>query len=250
LGGSILRTDASGTYLRIILELEEERIVPLQARIAKRVGHSKPRALAVTNRLVSSGLVTVESKGRLSLTKPGRAHATTVMRKHRLAEALLVDVVGVAFEDAHAEACRWQQVLGVTAERQIFELLGRPTRSPYGNPIPGLAALGGKDSDVDDDQGLVTYAQRLSYGAGSDATVARISEGAQLDGAFLRSLGEAGIGPGKRVRASWAEGTLLVTHQGATVQLNSERAAGIFVVARKSSAITGPNSLALGGGGS
>ena len=64
------------------------------------------------------------------------------MRKHRLAERLLTDVIGLDWELVHAEACRWEHVMSETVERRLLELLDHPTESPYGNPIPGLDELG------------------------------------------------------------------------------------------------------------
>lgn len=66
------------------------------------------------------------------------------MRKHRLAECLLVDVIGLEWEQVHAEACRWEHVMSEAVERRVVELLRHPTESPYGNPIPGLEELGEK----------------------------------------------------------------------------------------------------------
>ena len=65
------------------------------------------------------------------------------MRKHRLAERLLVDVIGLEWEYAHDEACRWEHVMSEKVERKILGLIGEGLESPYGNPIPGLEELGG-----------------------------------------------------------------------------------------------------------
>jgi Mn-dependent DtxR family transcriptional regulator len=88
------------------------------------------------------GLLTVEGDRHLLLTDAGRAKAVAVMRKHRLAELLLVNVIGLPYEDAHDEACRWEHVMSEAVEQRVYDLLGQPTRSPYGNPIPGLDDLG------------------------------------------------------------------------------------------------------------
>ena len=88
------------------------------------------------------GLLTVADDRHLELTAEGRSRATSVMRKHRLAELLLVDVIGLEWEQVHTEACRWEHVMSEAVERKLVALLGNPTASPYGNPIPGLDELG------------------------------------------------------------------------------------------------------------
>ncbi|BCB84801.1 DtxR family transcriptional regulator [Phytohabitans suffuscus] len=184
--------DAVGAYLRILLELEEEQVPPRRARIVERMGHSWPRVSQVVAKLIRDGLVvTTEARG-LALSDLGRDRATAVLRKHRLAELMLVEVIGVGFEDAHAEACRWQHVLSDAAERRIYELLGRPARSPYGNPIPGLQALGVAAPDGGSDQQDRSLAAPDAVG---EVTVARIGEGAQRDAALLRALRAAGQNP-------------------------------------------------------
>src|SRR5690349_23639046 len=95
------------------------------------------------------GLLHVAGDRHLELTDKGRALAIRVMRKHRLAERLLVDVIGMPWEEVHAEACRWEHVMSEAVERRLLELLNHPTESPYGNPIPGLEELG----EVDDRDG-------------------------------------------------------------------------------------------------
>src|SRR2546430_4710105 len=121
-------------YLRTILELEEEGVIPLRARIAERLHQSGPTVSQTVNRMGRDGLLTVEGDRHLVLTKAGRAYAVAVMRKHRLAELLLVNVIGLPYEAAHEEACRWEHVMSDAVEAKVYELLGRPTRSPYGNP--------------------------------------------------------------------------------------------------------------------
>ena len=129
--------DTTEMYLRTIFELEEEGITPLRARIAERLGQSGPTVSQTVARMERDGLLAVEGDRHLELSDDGRAMATRVMRKHRLAECLLVDVIGLQWEDVHAEACRWEHVMSETVERRILEILGHPTVSPYGNPIPG-----------------------------------------------------------------------------------------------------------------
>src|ERR687890_905558 len=135
--------DTTEMYLRTILELEEENIVALRARIAERLRHSGPTVSQTIGRMERDGLVVVSGDRHLELTETGRKRATEVMRKHRLAERLLADVIGLDWAYVHDEACRWEHVMSERVERRIYEMLNHPTESPYGNPIPGLAALGG-----------------------------------------------------------------------------------------------------------
>src|SRR6478735_6030612 len=134
--------DTTEMYLRTILELEEENIVALRARIAERLRHSGPTVSQTIGRMERDGLVVVSGDRHLELTDTGRKRATEVMRKHRLAERLLADVIGLDWAYVHDEACRWEHVMSEQVERRLIELLDHPTESPYGNPIPGLDELG------------------------------------------------------------------------------------------------------------
>src|SRR5690625_2261250 len=129
-------------YLKTVYELVEEGIVPLRARIAERLGHSGPTVSQTVARMERDGLLTVSGDRHLELTAAGWKKATAVMRKHRLAERLLTDVIGLDLAYVHEEACRWEHVMSERVEERLLELLNHPTMSPYGNPIPGLSDLG------------------------------------------------------------------------------------------------------------
>src|SRR5437867_491528 len=129
-------------YLRTIYELEEEGVVPLRARIAERLQQSGPTVSQTVGRMERDGLVVVAGDRHLELTDKGRDIAIAVMRKHRLAERLLVDVIGLEWEHVHVEACRWEHVMSEAVERRLVALLNHPTSCPHGNPIPGLDELG------------------------------------------------------------------------------------------------------------
>lgn len=128
--------DTTEMYLRTIYELEEEGVVPLRARIAERLAQSGPTVSQTVGRMERDGLVIVADDRHLELTEQGRGLAIAVMRKHRLAERLLVDIIGLEWEHVHSEACRWEHVMSEAVERKLVKLLGNPTTSPYGNPIP------------------------------------------------------------------------------------------------------------------
>ena len=140
--------DTTEMYLRTIYELEEENIVPLRARISERLGHSGPTVSQTIGRMERDGLVRVEDDRHLVLTIAGRTKAVGVMRKHRLAERLLADVIGLDWALVHEEACRWEHVMSEQVERRILELLEHPTHSPYGNPIPGMDEIGDRSTST------------------------------------------------------------------------------------------------------
>src|SRR5688572_5796314 len=132
--------DATEMYLRTVWELEEEGITPIRARLVERLGLSAPAVSETVARLEHEGLMRVAPDRTLELTEQGRERAISVMRKHRLAELLLTDVIGLEWEQIHVEACRWEHVISDAVERRLIDLLDSPTTCPHGNPIPGLAA--------------------------------------------------------------------------------------------------------------
>ncbi|MEJ7690243.1 MAG: metal-dependent transcriptional regulator [Nocardioidaceae bacterium] len=220
--------DTTEMYLRTIFELEEEGIVPLRARIAERLHQSGPTVSQTVARMERDGLLTVEGDRHLELTGGGRQLATRVMRKHRLAERLLVDVIGLEWEDVHAEACRWEHVMSETVERRLVEILDHPTMSPYGNPIPGLDELG---------EGLAAE----SFLAGVDAldaiaddeeqrvVVARIAEPIQTDEQLMAALRRVGALPGKVVNVVRGPRGVLVASAGESAEIDGETASHLFV---------------------
>ncbi len=202
--------DTTEMYLRTIFELEEEGIVPLRARIAERLHQSGPTVSQTVARMERDGLLTVEGDRHLQLSEQGRALATAVMRKHRLAECLLVNVIGLDYADVHEEACRWEHVMSEAVERKLLTLLGNPTVSPFGNPIPGLDALRGDAAPAGRESGVDSLTL-LSGTATADArpvVVRRISEQLQEDAGMLRALAEHGVRPGASMVAQLVEGSV------------------------------------------
>jgi DtxR family Mn-dependent transcriptional regulator len=133
--------DTQEMYLRTVFELEEEGIVPLRARIAERLAQSGPTVSETVARMERDGLLHVSGDRHLALTETGRALATGVVRKHRLAECLLFDVFQLPLAEVQVEACRWEHVISENVERRLVDLLGHPDHCPHGNPIPGLDEL-------------------------------------------------------------------------------------------------------------
>src|SRR6478735_1232497 len=129
--------DATEEYLETILELEEEGVVPIRARLVERLGVSAPAVSEQVNRLVDGGYTQLMDDRSLRLTDKGRTLATTIVRRHRLAERLLVDVIGLEWEKVHKEAALWEHAISADVEEKLVLLLGDPATCPHGNPIPG-----------------------------------------------------------------------------------------------------------------
>lgn len=224
--------DTTEMYLRTILELEEEDITPLRARISERLGHSGPTVSQTVGRMERDGLVVVSEDRSLELTDAGRQKAVDVMRKHRLAERLLSDVIGLDWAYVHEEACRWEHVMSELVERRLIELLGHPTESPYGNPIPGLDQLGDVPAHTFHD-GVVGLVRALNTEGGPIAgTVRRLAEPVQVDPELLDQLRAAGVVPGASGQFRFSEGYVLVQMDGQDdgLELPVEVASHIFLV--------------------
>jgi DtxR family Mn-dependent transcriptional regulator len=231
-------------YLRTVYELEEEGIRPLRARIAERLGHSGPTVSQTVARMARDGLLEVAGDRHIELSEEGRRRATRVMRKHRLAERLLSDVIGLEWELVHEEACRWEHVMSERVERKVLALLADHTESPYGNPIPGLDELGRPGAE-DFRAGLSTLAEV----AGAEPVlvhVRRIGEPVQVDPDALGLLTSAGLLPGRPARVRREGGRVLAVREGAEesagVALPVDLASHVFV------AVDRPSGTAEDGG--
>ncbi|GAA1980489.1 metal-dependent transcriptional regulator [Kitasatospora viridis] len=222
--------DTTEMYLRTILELEEEGIVPMRARIAERLEQSGPTVSQTVGRMERDGLLQVAGDRHLELTEDGRRLAVRVMRKHRIAECLLVDVIGLEWEQVHEEACRWEHVMSEEVERKVLSMLGHPTQSPYGNPIPGLDELGDMKAEGEGfDAALVPLDALRPGDGGADVVVRRIGEPIQTDEELMRTLRRAGIRPGATVRVAPAGGGVLVGTGADAAELGKDIAQHVFV---------------------
>jgi DtxR family Mn-dependent transcriptional regulator len=223
--------DTTEMYLRTILDLEEENIVPLRARISERLGHSGPTVSQTVARMERDGLVVVSGDRHLELTLTGRTKAVHVMRKHRLAERLLSDVIGLEWEFVHDEACRWEHVMSEQVERKILEILGHPTESPYGNPIPGLDELGDSPA-VAFMAGVTNLLDVVAASAQPvSAVIRRLGEPVQFDPELLAQLKQSGVLPGNTGVFSAVGSYVLVRVDGFGdgLELPNEVAGHIFV---------------------
>ncbi len=207
--------DTTEMYLRTVFELEEEGIVPLRARIAERLSQTGPTVSQTVARMERDGLVRVEGDRQLALTADGRQQATRVMRKHRLAECLLVSVIGLPWEEVHIEACRWEHVISDNVERRLVELLDYPVRCPHGNVIPGLTELGVPDDASKRADAATAEADiamtALAIPRAEQVTVSRISEQVQSDAALMLRLKDIGIQPGREVTLAATDNGVRVT---------------------------------------
>lgn len=208
--------DSTEMYLRIVLELEEEGVPALRARVAERLHLSAPSVSEGVSRLEEQGLLLLTEDRTVALTERGREWASSVMRKHRLAERLLADVIGLDPAFIHEEACRWEHVISDRVEERIAALLDNPTTSPYGNPIPGSAVSGPPALPLD------------AFDGGS-ATVHSFSEQLQGEGELVASLFAAGVRAGAVIEVErQGEGTVLRGSDGAVV-LDASHARLVFV---------------------
>ncbi|WP_442914376.1 metal-dependent transcriptional regulator [Kribbella sp. NBC_00709] len=226
--------DTTEMYLRTVYELEEEGILPLRARIAERLHQSGPTVSQTVARMERDGLIKVEGDRHLELTDVGRKQAVRVMRKHRLAERLLVDVIGLEWEDVHAEACRWEHVMSDAVELRLLKILDNPTESPYGNPIPGLEELqtSGIASGIEDFRiGVEPLDQVLDHATGESVRVLvrRIAEPVQTDDGAMAVLRKAGALPGREVDSTLDADGVLVGSREAGGVISDETAGHIFV---------------------
>ncbi|MGH9056738.1 MAG: metal-dependent transcriptional regulator [Acidimicrobiales bacterium] len=207
-------------YLEAIHELGEEGIVVIRARLAERLDHSAPAVSEMIKRLSDEGYVQVRGRSLL-LTERGRSVAESVVRKHRLAERLLTDVIGLPWEKAHLEAGRWEHVISDEVEARLVELLGHPTTCPHGNPIPGA---GGASPELT----VLSASQQ-----GDHVRLERVTEQVEIDLDSLSYLSAHGFIPGTEATVSSRapDGTLILDLGARTIALGPALAQQLYVTA-------------------
>jgi DtxR family Mn-dependent transcriptional regulator len=210
-------------YLEAIHELEEEGTPVIQARLAERLAHSAPSVSEMIRRLRNEGyLEPAGPAGKaVHLTDKGRSLAESVVRKHRLAERLLTDVIGLPWNKAHVEACRWEHVISDEVEERLVELLHNPTTCPHGNPIPGTG-------EARDDLFALTESK-----PGDAVRLERVTELVEIDMDSLTYLSDHHFTPGvgATVRSKAPDGTLTLDLEGGTIALGPALASQLFVAA-------------------
>ncbi|MGH1502087.1 MAG: metal-dependent transcriptional regulator [Acidimicrobiales bacterium] len=205
-------------YCETIFELHEDGVRVIQARIAERLEVSRPAVSEMIRRLADEGLVDVVDN-EIVLTKQGRELATTMVRRHRLAERFLTDILGLSWAEAHHEAGKWEHVISPKVEEAIVDRLDDPTTCPHGNPIPG-------SSYVEPEMSALS-----TIPPGAKATITRIPEELEFTPGLLEFLEENDITPGTpaTVIAASPDGTTTVDVGGTIVGLSAFTAERILV---------------------
>lgn len=217
--------DTTEMYLRTILELHEEDIEPLRARIVERLHQSGPTVSQTVARLERDGLLTVRDNRQIELSEIGWQRARMVMRKHRLAERMLSDVLGMPWSVVHDEACKLEHVISDTLEAHITELLSDPEGSPYGCPIPPA------EGELRPERfriGVVRLLDLLTEQP-STQTLVRLSEFVQADALALAGLSEVGLRPGVQIEALLVGDAVEVRGPEGRVRIDPSIAAGLWV---------------------
>jgi len=196
--------DTTEMYLKTVYEMEEDGVLPLRARIVERLDHSGPTVSQTVARMERDGLIHVADDRSLKLTEVGRARATEVIRKHRLAERLLLDVIGMDRRLIHEEACRWEHVMSEQVEERLAQILQDTDTDPFGNTIPPCAAVHPAPG-----AGEVS-ATRLSRTGELAAVVARVGEPIQANAELIARVEDAGIRVGETVRLRTSAGGVRV----------------------------------------
>ncbi|MEL7207336.1 MAG: metal-dependent transcriptional regulator [Actinomycetota bacterium] len=206
-------------YCEAIFELREDEIDVIQARIAERLEVSRPAVSEMIRRMEDEGLIRLDGT-TVRLTDDGTKVAERVVRRHRLAERFLTDVLELSWAEAHAEAGKWEHVISDPVEAALDRLLGSPTTCPHGNPIPGSDYTAPRSVPLDEIE------------AGTDFTVSRIPEELEFAPGLLDFLEDANIQPGRTgtVTAASPDGTLTVEIEDTTVGVGSFASARILVI--------------------
>jgi len=206
-------------YCECIYELHEDNVPVIQARIAERLQVSRPAVSEMIKRLEAEGLIT--NDGRIVLTTSGQALAQRVVRRHRLAERFLTDLLGLSWADAHHEAGKWEHVMSDAVEEAMDRVLGNPTTCPHGNPIPGSSY---------DAPSMVPLSD---IPVGQSFTVSRIPEELEFTPGLLDFLEESSILPGYTgtLTAASPDGTVTIEIEGRHIGVGSFASARILVLA-------------------
>ncbi len=208
-------------YCECIFELQEDDVDVIQARIADRLQVSRPAVSEMIRRLESEGLI-VNEAAKIRLTDDGVVLAERVVRRHRIAERFLTDMLGLSWAEAHHEAGKWEHVMSTSVERALDRVLGSPTTCPHGNPIPG------SDYHAPDTVRLVDVDPGASF------MVSRIPEELEFEPGLLDFLEDSSIQPGRHgeVTAASPDGTMTVVIDGRHVGVGAFASARILVTAK------------------
>lgn len=222
--------DTTEMYLKTVYELEEEGIPALRARIVERLGQSGPTVSETVARLERDGLVEVGADRRIRFTDEGLRRAARVMRRHRLVERLLRDIIKQPWEQIHDEACRWEHVVSDDVADRIEALLDDPSKDPFGNPIPTREAFDPVENSATH-QGLKRLGNVLpAVGESTSFVVKRITENVQTDFNELVALIEHGLTPGAEIDVELdGAGRITIAIAGKKFAISELAAQSIFV---------------------
>ena len=206
-------------YCEAIFELAEDEVDVIQARIAERLDVSRPAVSEMIRKMEREGFISVKD-GQIDLTKEGQSLATRVVRRHRLAERFLTDVLELSWTQAHHEAGRWEHVISPDVETALVRILENPTTCPHGNPIPGSSYKPPNSSAV---------LQEVS--TGQMFRVERIPEELEYREGMLEFLEAAEIVPGNtgKVTSRSPDGTTTIEIGGSHIGVGEFASARILV---------------------
>jgi DtxR family transcriptional regulator, Mn-dependent transcriptional regulator len=205
-------------YLTTIYELAEDGITVIQARLVERLGHSAPSVFEMVKRLATKGYVTQDGR-TISLTPEGKSVAESVVRKHRLAERLLTDIIGLPWDRAHIEAGRWEHVISDEVEERLRVILENPNTCPHGNPIPGTKP----------NSAVLTRLSEVP--SGSYIRLERVTETVEIDNAAMMYLSENQFITGTEALVSTRapDGSVSLQVGQRSVAVGSELGANLYV---------------------
>lgn len=208
-------------YCETIYELREDDVDVIQARIAERLEVSRPAVSEMIRRMEKAELVTLDGSA-IRLSKDGAQLAERVVRRHRLAERFLTDILGLSWAEAHGEAGKWEHIISDRVEEAMVRVLGDPTTCPHGNPIPGSSYAAPDAVALDE------------LGVGTSFTVTRIPEELEFTPGLLEFLEDSSLRPGKSgvITASSPDGTTTVEIDGKHVGVGAFASARILVLTR------------------
>src|SRR5712691_9039084 len=221
-GGGREPAEVVSRYLEAIYYMWSEKEPLRSARLADWLGVSRPTVAVGLRRMTRDGLVRMNSRKEIELTRAGMRAAESIVRRHRIMERWLTDALGLDWVTADAEAARLEHAVSEVVERRLYEVLGRPATCPHGNPIPGHSTAVPKEV-------------RLStLAAGDVATVTRVSEVAEREAPpLLAYLHQRDLMPGREVRVLESDDggkTLRIRVKKRAVTLSHETASKVWAV--------------------
>jgi DtxR family Mn-dependent transcriptional regulator len=211
-------------YLETIYNIDMEGETVIGARLAEKFGVKPPSVTEMLQRLEKAGYIMMDAQRHISLTPHGVDLAESVLRRHRLTERFLTDMLGMQWHEVHEEACRLEHYISGAVEERVMASLGHATTCPHGNPIPGY---------VDDPRGYLTryHARRLPESAGEDVRILCVSEVVEDEEDIIRELHERGLTPGTTItwQGETAEGCA-IRQKEVTTLIPSQLARALWVI--------------------